>query len=88
MLQKEKKEKVKLYVDQKMQDFIKQNNLKKRTKTITVTELQTKANNALKFVNSCSFAILYSSEKERELITEYYNERLKIAYSYIVTLTK
>jgi len=88
MLQKQKKARIKLYVEQRMQDFIKRNNLKKIEKTITVFELQRKTYYALKFVKSCTLLMPYDSEKEKELITEYYNERLKIAYSYIITLNK
>lgn len=88
MTQKQKKARVKLYVEQRMQDFIKKNNLKKIEKTINVFELQRKTYYALKFVKSCTLIIPYDSEKEKELITKYYNERLKIAYSYIITLNK
>ncbi|MDN4011313.1 MULTISPECIES: hypothetical protein [Chryseobacterium] len=79
------KKKVKLYVEQRIQKLIKENNLKKRQKAITFSRV-------LKIIwesiQICKLLFPSFYEKEEKIIMEYCNERLKIAYSYIITLNK
>ncbi|MDO3425539.1 hypothetical protein QWT87_11630 [Chryseobacterium sp. APV1] len=79
------KKKVKLYVEQRIQKLIKENNLKKRQKAITFSRVLKIIWGSIQICKSL-FPSFY--EKEEKIIMEYCNERLKIAYSYIITLNK